>query len=87
MSNCSSQNNMSNMLTIREVMSMTSSQTSLASIQVFNTLEKHPTSLCSQTIFINNKIMYQLTLHFAQTPSMLWAGVVKDTNNNKVESV
>jgi len=33
-SNCSSHSNMSNMLTIREVMSMTSSQTSLASTQV-----------------------------------------------------
>ena len=44
-SNCSSQSNMSNMLTIREVMSMTSSQTSLASTQVLklHTGRRHPT--------------------------------------------
>ena len=50
-SNCSSQSNMANMLTIREVMSMTSSQTSLASTQVLKMHIgwRHPTTLCSPT--------------------------------------
>jgi len=51
-SNCSSQSNMSNMLTIREVMSMTSSQTSLASTQVLylHMWRRHPTTLCSPSL-------------------------------------